>query len=82
MPVPPMPLIRQQMPATVSKSIPFSKEKASLVDNFSRTISYLRLSLTDRCNLRCIYCMPEQDWRYRLPDEKRGNPGACRPAHL
>jgi len=30
-----------------------------LVDMFSRTISYLRLSLTDRCNLRCVYCMPE-----------------------
>jgi len=29
-----------------------------LVDMFSRTISYLRLSLTDRCNLRCVYCMP------------------------
>ncbi len=57
----PMPSIRQQMPATVSKSIPASRGKKSLVDNFSRTISYLRLSLTDRCNLRCIYCMPEQD---------------------
>jgi GTP 3',8-cyclase len=57
----PMPSIRQQMPATVSKSMPASREKKSLVDNFSRTISYLRLSLTDRCNLRCIYCMPEQD---------------------
>ncbi len=31
-----------------------------LVDQFSRTISYLRLSLTDRCNLRCLYCMPEE----------------------
>ena len=29
-----------------------------LIDTFSRTISYLRLSLTDRCNLRCVYCMP------------------------
>lgn len=29
-----------------------------LQDNFSRTISYLRLSVTDRCNLRCLYCMP------------------------
>lgn len=29
-----------------------------LVDQFSRTISYLRLSVTDRCNLRCMYCMP------------------------
>ncbi|MCF8056175.1 MAG: GTP 3',8-cyclase MoaA [Desulfocapsa sp.] len=32
--------------------------KPDLVDMFSRTISYLRLSLTDRCNLRCMYCMP------------------------
>lgn len=29
-------------------------------DNFGRTIDYLRLSVTDRCNSRCIYCMPEQ----------------------
>lgn len=29
-------------------------------DNFGRTIDYLRISLTDRCNLRCIYCMPEE----------------------
>jgi cyclic pyranopterin phosphate synthase len=34
---------------------------SSIVDMFSRTISYLRLSLTDRCNLRCVYCMPEED---------------------
>lgn len=30
-----------------------------LQDNFGRTIDYLRLSITDRCNLRCRYCMPE-----------------------
>jgi cyclic pyranopterin phosphate synthase len=35
--------------------------KPDLVDMFSRTISYLRLSLTDRCNLRCMYCMPDGD---------------------
>lgn len=28
-------------------------------DNEGRTIDYLRISVTDRCNLRCIYCMPE-----------------------
>lgn len=32
-----------------------------LVDQYNRTISYLRISLTDRCNLRCIYCMPEDE---------------------
>jgi cyclic pyranopterin phosphate synthase len=30
-----------------------------LVDPFQRSITYLRVSLTDRCNLRCVYCMPE-----------------------
>lgn len=29
-------------------------------DPFGRTIDYLRLSVTDRCNLRCFYCMPEE----------------------
>ncbi|WP_292997365.1 radical SAM protein, partial [Novosphingobium sp. UBA6272] len=32
----------------------------NLVDQFQRRISYLRLSVTDRCDLRCAYCMPEQ----------------------
>jgi cyclic pyranopterin phosphate synthase len=31
-----------------------------LVDNYSRSINYLRLSITDRCNLRCRYCRPEE----------------------
>jgi cyclic pyranopterin phosphate synthase len=29
-------------------------------DSFDREINYLRVSLTDRCNLRCKYCMPEK----------------------
>jgi GTP 3',8-cyclase len=31
-----------------------------MLDKFNRNISYLRISITDRCNLRCIYCMPEK----------------------
>jgi cyclic pyranopterin phosphate synthase len=31
-----------------------------LSDSFQRPINYLRISVTDRCNLRCIYCMPEE----------------------
>ncbi len=30
-----------------------------MIDPFGRTITYLRLSVTDRCDLRCVYCMPE-----------------------
>jgi cyclic pyranopterin phosphate synthase len=33
---------------------------ALLADQFNRPITYLRISVTDKCNLRCIYCMPEQ----------------------
>lgn len=29
-------------------------------DSHGRTIDYLRISLTDRCNFRCVYCMPEE----------------------
>ncbi len=31
-----------------------------LADQFNRPITYLRISVTDKCNLRCVYCMPEQ----------------------
>jgi cyclic pyranopterin phosphate synthase len=33
---------------------------APLADQFRRPITYLRISVTDRCNLRCVYCMPEE----------------------
>jgi len=31
-----------------------------MLDTYNRTINYLRISVTDRCNLRCRYCMPEE----------------------
>lgn len=37
-------------------------------DRFGRNIHYLRISLTDHCNLRCVYCMPE-DMTFRPPAE-------------
>ncbi|HWG34960.1 MAG TPA: GTP 3',8-cyclase MoaA [Gemmatimonadaceae bacterium] len=35
-----------------------------MIDQFGRSIEYLRISVTDRCNFRCVYCMPERglDW--------------------
>ncbi|MBR2834977.1 MAG: GTP 3',8-cyclase MoaA [Coriobacteriales bacterium] len=35
-----------------------TKTKNSGVDNYGRTIDYLRIAITDRCNYRCVYCMP------------------------
>ena len=33
---------------------------SGLSDSFNRPINYLRISVTDRCNLRCVYCMPAE----------------------
>lgn len=38
----------------------FERMNEALVDSFGRAISYLRLAVTDRCNLRCTYCMPKE----------------------
>ncbi|QJD95595.1 GTP 3',8-cyclase MoaA [Mucilaginibacter robiniae] len=35
-------------------------EKSVLIDKYGRELNYLRLSVTDRCNFRCYYCMPEE----------------------
>lgn len=37
---------------------PLKKRMTTLTDKFGRQITYLRLAVTDRCNLRCQYCMP------------------------
>jgi len=36
----------------------------ALFDNHGRKINYVRLAVTDRCNLRCFYCMPEEGIKY------------------
>lgn len=40
------------------------RNNSSLQDNYGRKINYLRLSVTDRCNLRCLYCQGQNDYRY------------------
>jgi cyclic pyranopterin phosphate synthase len=40
-----------------------------LIDNSGREISYLRVSITDRCNYRCIYCRPEEQFEF-IPHEE------------
>ena len=38
-----------------------------MIDRCGRNIDYLRISVTDRCNLRCIYCMPEEGVQHVRP---------------
>src|ERR1700757_3297802 len=45
-------------PATLDLDRP-ARADAALVDPFGRSITYLRVSVTDRCDFRCVYCMAE-----------------------
>ncbi len=40
-----------------------------MLDKFNREINYLRISVTDKCNLRCLYCMPEEGVPIRKHEE-------------
>jgi molybdenum cofactor biosynthesis enzyme MoaA len=48
--------------------------KNILIDSFGRSHSYLRVSLTERCNLRCSYCMPEEGVQLKKNDEILSTP--------
>ena len=42
----------------------------TFTDRFGRTITYLRISLTDRCNLRCVYCMPKEGLTWQAREDQ------------
>lgn len=46
-----------------------AKQYSQIIDNHGRPINYVRLAVTDRCNLRCFYCMPEEGIDY-LPKKQ------------
>ena len=45
------------IPSSAMTTTPFS---AQLIDRFGRRVSYVRISITDRCDFRCVYCMSEE----------------------
>lgn len=53
-------ILREQHPASRALMDKSETIRIPLKDSFERPINYLRVSLTDRCNLRCIYCMPPE----------------------
>ena len=44
------------------------RKDASIKDRFGRTFNYLRIAINERCNLRCIYCMPEEGILFQEKD--------------
>ncbi|AKE01150.1 molybdenum cofactor biosynthesis protein MoaA (plasmid) [Rhodococcus erythropolis] len=47
------------MPDTLTERVPPRPENQDLIDRFGRTARDLRISITEKCSLRCTYCMPE-----------------------
>lgn len=45
------------LPVVAERAVP---EAGPMEDGFGRRVEYLRVSVTDKCNLRCVYCMPEE----------------------
>ena len=50
-----VPIVRQR---TLANPLRLYHQKNALQDSFGRFHNYLRMSLTEKCNLRCVYCMP------------------------
>ena len=48
-----------RLPRSLLPIFPEPPALPALIDGHARRITYLRVSLTDRCNYRCTYCMPE-----------------------
>lgn len=46
-----------------------NRTESSLIDPFGRRIDYIRLSVTDKCNLRCFYCLPKGFKDFDIPDD-------------
>ncbi|NNF19920.1 MAG: GTP 3',8-cyclase MoaA [Flavobacteriaceae bacterium] len=53
-----------------------------LIDNHHRTINYLRLAVTDRCNLRCNYCMPSEGIQFAKKEQLLTTEELCRVSAL
>ncbi len=64
------------------RSNPESGDHLSLIDQYGRTATDLRISLTDRCNLRCGYCMPAEGLAWLPRPELLTAPEIVRLAHV
>src|SRR3954452_1489187 len=59
----------EAVPAVASPIRLFRPGERSAVDAYGREMTYLRISLTDRCNFRCVYCMPAIGMKFQPRDE-------------
>lgn len=60
--------VTQRTMAGDERAVPRAGERITR-DAYGRPITYLRISLTDRCNLRCVYCMPAHGMKFAPREE-------------
>ncbi len=60
--------MNQKEDLTENPALIYNAEMTTLIDQFNRRIDYVRLSVTDRCDLRCFYCMPEAFKDFEEPE--------------
>lgn len=78
-----LPLQPTNTPPSVTPPVnPSPQPPNALFDSFNRAHTYLRLSLTERCNLRCIYCMPDTTPEAPPPPTHLTTPELLRVARL
>src|SRR6266851_7868964 len=53
---------------SLARTAPHVSGKRRLIDEYGRRIGDLRISVTDRCNFRCVYCMPEEGMQWLKRD--------------
>ena len=51
--------VERGAPDRMMSELMLSRIKPTMIDPFGRVVTYLRVSVTDRCDLRCVYCMSE-----------------------
>ena len=66
----------------VPAPVEFYRQGGAARDSFNRRIDYLRISLTDRCNFRCLYCMPEHGAHFAPRDELLTDEELVRVVHV
>jgi len=61
--------VAEPRPLQLLTPIRTGESRLTARDQFGRVMTYLRISLTDRCNFRCLYCMPAIGMKFQPRDE-------------
>ena len=61
--------MKESLRQTYPKVGTYHRASLPIIDQFDRTFNYLRIAVNEKCNLRCIYCMPEEGIDFRSEDK-------------